>query len=81
LKLVLFNELLPTIHANAPRRSESAVRYEKPALSSVDSKVEDKRQHVARIPHPRANPEECSLSLAALRLDGVALKSLRGLRC
>ena len=32
-----------------------AVRYEKPALLSVDSKVEDKRQYVARIPHASAN--------------------------
>ena len=38
--------------------AKSAVRYEKPALSSAHSKVEDKRQYVARIPHPSANPEE-----------------------
>ena len=49
--------------------AKSAVRYEKPALSSVDSKVEDKRQYVARIHHPSATPEEWLKQYGGMKIE------------
>jgi hypothetical protein len=49
--------------------AKSAVRYEKPALLSVDSKVEDKRQYVARISHPSANLEQWLKHYGSMKIE------------
>jgi hypothetical protein len=35
-----------------------AAKFERPALSAVDNKIEDKRERVARMPHPSASVDE-----------------------
>jgi type II secretory pathway component PulM len=49
--------------------AQAAVRYEKPALSAVDTTVDDKRSYVARMPQPEPTPEQWLRQYGALVKD------------
>ena len=47
--------------------ANNAVRFEKPALSVIDSTADDKRSYVARMPQPEPTPEQWLQQYGALK--------------
>jgi type II secretory pathway component PulM len=47
--------------------AQTAIRFEKPALSVVDSRIEDKREYVARMPQPEPTPEAWMAQYGSLK--------------
>jgi hypothetical protein len=51
--------------------AKSAVRYEKPALASVDNTIDDKRSTIARVPDPATDATEWLQRYGAMKGEPV----------